>query len=144
MAVAVQRSTRVLKNEGVAVEDVGVKADLVFAPTLRDVLESGADLIEKTCELMWPMSVYRLEMTRAAVVDGGLQFTVKQEGRLAALRCTVNGKDQALTDTGGGNFSITAAALGPARRYRVALRGFDEKGESVVAAKRTLEVEEEG
>lgn len=144
MAVALQRPTRVLKNKGVAVEDVGVKADPVFAPPSREVLEGGADLIEKTCELLWPMSVYRLEMTRAAVVDGGLQLTVRQDGRIADLRCTVNGNTKVLTDTGRGSFSITAAELGRARRYRVALRGFDEKGQSVVAAKRTLEVEEEG
>jgi hypothetical protein len=50
--VALRRATRVGKNVGVPLEDLGVSADHVHAPTKRDVLEQNNDLLAAAASLL--------------------------------------------------------------------------------------------
>ena len=57
---AVRRVTRVGKNSGVLVEDLGVKANERHRMTRRDVLERNIDLIERAGEILKKSPVQRL------------------------------------------------------------------------------------
>jgi C-terminal processing protease CtpA/Prc len=57
---AVRRVTRVGKNSGVLLEDLGVKADALHRMTRRDVLERNIDLIERAGKILKKLPVQRL------------------------------------------------------------------------------------
>jgi hypothetical protein len=70
MGLAFLRCTRIGPNDGVAIEDLGVKIDIAFPRTLFDLLSSAGAPVESTlissaCETLADMPVHRIEVTRA-------------------------------------------------------------------------------
>lgn len=52
MSISVRRSTRVGRNDGLPLEGLGVRADLLYRPTRRDVLGQNEDLIEYAASVL--------------------------------------------------------------------------------------------
>lgn len=68
MRVAIRRSLRVGARAGTELEDLGVKSDVTYAMTRRDLLQGNVDLIERAAALLAPARRFRLDaaLSRAA------------------------------------------------------------------------------
>jgi hypothetical protein len=67
MGVALRRGLRAGVNQGKALEDLGVEADLVHEPTQRDLDEQDIDLLQEACRLLSEMRGYHLEVVNATI-----------------------------------------------------------------------------
>jgi hypothetical protein len=98
--VALRRTTRVRKNAGVPVEDLGVRADKIHFPTRRDLLEEDVDLIQTAAGMLAKGKVYSLSgqvldrQPRKVQVDGQnvTRVDIYSNGRPAGTADLVNGQ----------------------------------------------------
>lgn len=136
MTVAVQRATRVRDSLGVAIEGVGVQADLVFNPTRNDVLKRGEDLMKRVCRLMSLMPAYRLKVIKATLTNKSVLLNVAQSTNIVKLEARIAGQPLPLVDLGNGDFSLAIADTPDI----LELRGFNDQGDLVVATRSPIEV----
>ncbi len=72
MSLAFLRSSRVVPNLGVPIEDVGVEPDIIRAKTLNDLLQEHgnavpSDLVSFACDTLAGMEVHRIELSGAVM-----------------------------------------------------------------------------
>ncbi len=76
MALAVRRSSRVGKNEGQPLEDVGVIADVLHERSLADTMWHSPDLLRFACGVLAGSTVYRIEVQPPEAAPDGVHVTL--------------------------------------------------------------------
>jgi len=79
MTLAFRRSSRVLANAGMPIEDLGVGADRIVPRTANELLFAGgervhSDMIFAACDLLADMPVHRVDVVR---LPGTAQWTIR-------------------------------------------------------------------
>ena len=132
MSMAVLRSSRVHAFEGQFIEDVGVHADEVHAPTRDDVLFNNRDLMRHARTLLLAhRKRCRLRIADASREPGEIRFRVKGEG-YTTLRYLLNGAPVDPLPSTDERVHLplsTTAAQGP---VHLAIFGCDGQGKIVV------------
>jgi C-terminal processing protease CtpA/Prc len=59
--ISIRRNVRIAERAGTPVEDLGVKPDIVYSMTRRDLLEGNVDLINKAVEMLARQQVRQLD-----------------------------------------------------------------------------------
>ncbi|MEO8576433.1 MAG: S41 family peptidase [Gemmatimonadales bacterium] len=72
---AVRRVTRVGTNTGLPLEDLGVRPDIEYRLTRRDVLERNVDLIDRAARILNRQPTQRLTVTRTGAVTFRIETT---------------------------------------------------------------------
>jgi hypothetical protein len=72
--IAIRRNVRIADRAGTPVEDLGIKPDIVYDMTLRDLLEGNIDLINKAVEMLANKPVRQLD---AVISDHGNSLAVE-------------------------------------------------------------------
>lgn len=119
MALAVRRSTRVGRNSGGALEDVGVEADLRHAITEHDLLGGDQDLLRFACRKLGGIPSYFLEVERCVPVEGGVDVAIRSKN-LDRIECFLDGYPQC---------SLAAA---PEQAFRVPGDGLPSEAEQLL------------
>ena len=93
LGLAIRRSTRVSRNAGIVLEDLGVKADVRHNVTRRDLLQNDRDLLAFACAQLAPAPAYVLEIEKAELTADGVQISLRTRN-LFRVECKVNGLPQ--------------------------------------------------
>jgi C-terminal processing protease CtpA/Prc len=80
MRVAIRRTLRVGKLAGTPVEDLGVRSDVRYTMTRRDVLENNVDLLDAAGALLAARPVRLLRLTPSLTADGMLRLQLTTQG----------------------------------------------------------------
>ncbi|MBL8220821.1 MAG: hypothetical protein JNL62_16435 [Bryobacterales bacterium] len=93
--IAIRRTTRVGKNLGGALEDVGVQCGegLLHRRTLSDLLDGDRQLIEKACMLLSEHPTYWLKIEQASVKEDGVHVLMQTIG-IDRIECYLDGFPQ--------------------------------------------------
>lgn len=93
--IAIRRATRVGRNLGSALEDVGVQcSEGLFHPrTFRDLLEGDAELLRKACALLSERPTYWLKIEKAAIKRDGVHILMQTIG-IDRIECYLDGLPQ--------------------------------------------------
>ncbi len=89
LALAFRRSSRVRKNAGYAIEDVGVKADHVHKPTRADFEKGDRDLLRFVLSKLGKRPVYSLDIKKAVIRNNVADVEVTSRN-LDRLECFVD------------------------------------------------------
>ena len=127
----VRRCVRTGPSEGRLLEDLGIKPDVVYQPTLRDVLGQNQDLITRATHELSTMPAYKLGID-SAPQGGGIDFTLRVR-KITYLEVTFDGKHFASFEVGAAPLEFSV----PSGITTVVIRGYD--GENLVA-RRIVEV----
>jgi hypothetical protein len=114
----VRRCIRTGPNEGRLLEDLGIRPDIDYKPTLRDVLEHNQDLITRAA----------LELSRMPAYDLIVETTTSGSGTCMTCRVT-NMIDLEVYRDGKHfrSFTVTSSPIEftvPAGRAKLVLKGF--------------------
>ena len=123
IAFASLRSSRVGPRAGQALEDVGVTRTIPYQLTKTDIMDWGSDLVRFACRQLSRQVVYKLEITRAALRDGGLDLSVRTQN-LVRLVCFVNGIPQFSGSASHTQLRVLLDGLDPANVNDVTLHGY--------------------
>jgi hypothetical protein len=93
LGLAIRRSTRVSRNAGTVLEDLGVKADVRHNVTRRDLLQNDHDLLAFACAQLAAAPTYLLAIEKAALTADGVEVSVRTRN-LFRVECMVNGLPQ--------------------------------------------------
>ncbi len=93
LGLAIRRSSRVSRNAGGVLEDLGVKADVRQNVTRHDLLHNDRDLLAFACGHLAGATTYLLKIENATVTPGGIQVSVRTRN-LFRVECLVNGLPQ--------------------------------------------------
>jgi len=93
--IAIRRVTRVGKNLGSALEDVGVQCSegLLHPRTMRDLLEGDTVLLGKACALLSERPTYWLKIERASIKEDGVHVLMHTIG-IDRIECFLDGFPQ--------------------------------------------------
>lgn len=93
--IAIRRVTRVGKNLGSALEDVGVQCSegLLHPRTMRDLLEGDTALIGKACTLLSERPTYWLKIEKASIKKDGVHVLMHTIG-IDRIECFLDGLPQ--------------------------------------------------
>jgi len=93
--IAIRRVTRVGKNLGGALEDVGVQCGegLLHKRTLRDLLDGDTALIGKACALLSERPTYWLKIEKASIRKDGVHVLMHTIG-IDRIECFLDGLPQ--------------------------------------------------
>ncbi len=133
MSLAVLRSSRVHAFDGQFIEDVGVRANEVHAPTLNDVLFNNQDLMQRARQLLLANRKHcRLEISEASREAREIRLRVTGEG-YASLKFLLQDEPveplaSTNTATGGNQVSLPLPATAAQRLLRLAVFACDEQG----------------
>lgn len=86
----VRRCVRTGPNEGRLLEDLGIRPDVIYRPTLRDILGRNQDLLTRATLELQGMPAYRLDVS-AAQAGSDVRISIQAAG-LSDLEVTGNGK----------------------------------------------------
>lgn len=90
MGLAVRRCSRVGGNDGAAIEDVGVQADIRYYVSRADLLNNDCELLAFACSQLGAQPTYKLNIDKAEVKADGFEVAVTTHN-LFRLECVVNG-----------------------------------------------------
>ena len=120
LGLAIRHSTRVGANAGNAIEDVGVRCDVVHRATRDDLLHHDRDLVRFACRHLANQPSSRLKILKAEPVPGGIAVTLRTEN-LYRIECLINEHPQCSFAADGAQpfFVPMAGLLDPAAVIRV-------------------------
>ena len=115
LGLAIRRSSRVAANAGKVIEDVGVKADVRYHVTRKDLVDHDRDLLAFACTHLGSQPTYMLRIDRADLREDGIEVSIRTRN-LFRLECRVNGFTQCsfpAEDPGGApqSFRVPIAGL---------------------------------
>lgn len=137
--LAIRRSTRVGPNAGCAIEDVGVRADIVHEPALDDLLSGDRVLIRRVCAILGKRKVRRLRIDKARLSAKKVDVTANCRN-LDRLECFIDQSPQcAVSVSGRGTISFAVPLIGLSGKTprNLLVRGYTtgkKRGEKVLAA----------
>lgn len=122
MGLAFQRSARVGPNAGQPVEDVGVRCDVRYTLTMKDVLAASHDLLQFACSVLNRRRVHKLRIVRSELNGEGLDVQI-ESSNVDRIICSINGMPQAVFDATN-EFTIPLNGLGGLAPEVLSIQGF--------------------
>jgi hypothetical protein len=138
LRLAVRRTLRVGPNEGLVLEDYGVRPDVVHRMTRADLLEHNVDLIRRAVALLAGRRPYVIKTVRDRLADGGLELMVSTEN-ISRLDVFCNGRPWRSITMVAASLALDLGALAEdldCAGGELELRGYD--GDKLVAVRREL------
>ena len=89
--MAICRTSRVLDRLLEPVEDVGVKSDIRWRLTKRDLQEQSCDLLNAACETLRQLPTFRLTIEEAKWTPAGISVCASTTPNIDRLVCSVDG-----------------------------------------------------